>query len=60
MPWFTKTVVGTYVRVNIGVGETPGKNTYRIAEIRDCSESPKVYKLGMYNYQTFRIKIFGR
>lgn len=45
MPWFTKTVVGTYVRVNIGVGETPGKNTYRIAEIRDCSESPKVYKL---------------
>lgn len=45
MPWFRRTVVGCFVRVNIGVGETPGKNTYRIAEIRDCSESPKVYML---------------
>ena len=46
MPWFKRTVIGCYVRVNIGVGETPGKNTYRIAEIRDCSESAKVYMLG--------------
>lgn len=52
MPWFRKTVVGCYVRVNIGVGEVPGKNTYRIAEIRDCSESTKVYMLDPGDNQT--------
>ena len=46
MPWFKRTVIGCYVRVNIGAGESPGKITYRIAEIRDCSESSKVYMLG--------------
>jgi len=45
MPWFKRTVIGCYVRVNIGAGESPGKITYRIAEIRDCSESSKVYML---------------
>ena len=46
MPWFKRTVVGCFVRVNIGAGEQLGKITYRIAEIRDVSESSKIYNLG--------------
>ena len=38
-------VVGTYVRVSIGLGDESGAR-YRIAEIKDTGESSKTYKLG--------------
>jgi len=44
MPWFRNTIVGTYVRVSIGLGDESGAR-YRIAEIKDTGESSKTYKL---------------
>lgn len=41
-------VVGTYVRVSIGLGDESGAR-YRIAEIKDTGESSKTYKLGSEN-----------
>ena len=65
MPWFRNTsklcpylqflyslVVGTYVRVSIGLGDESGAR-YRIAEIKDTGESSKTYKLGSENAGIF-------
>ena len=60
MPWFKRTVVGCFVRVNIGAGEQMGKITYRIAEVRDVSESSKIYNLGMFSGKRLKFdKITG-
>ena len=44
MPWFKTTIIGCYVRVNIGTESKGGM--YRIAEITDVVESSKIYALG--------------
>ena len=45
MSWFSRTIQGCYVRVNIGTHEH--KSNYRIAEIVEVTESSKVYSLGL-------------
>ena len=59
MPWFKRTVVGCFVRVNIGAGEQMGKITYRIAEVRDVSESSKIYNLGMFSGKISKFEDYG-
>ncbi|XP_003744270.1 RNA polymerase-associated protein RTF1 homolog [Galendromus occidentalis] len=44
MPFFAKTVVGCFVK--IGVGQMGGAQNYRIAEILEVVETPKVYQCG--------------
>uniref|UniRef100_A0A4W3GVS4 RNA polymerase-associated protein RTF1 homolog n=1 Tax=Callorhinchus milii TaxID=7868 RepID=A0A4W3GVS4_CALMI len=44
MPFFSKTVVGCFVR--IGIGNSKGKPVYRVAEITGVVETGKVYQLG--------------
>ncbi|GFV35099.1 RNA polymerase-associated protein RTF1 homolog [Trichonephila clavipes] len=43
-PFFTKTVVGCFVR--IGIGANNGNPVYRVAEIIDVVETAKIYQLG--------------
>ena len=44
MPFFKETVTGAFVR--IGIGNHDGRPVYRVAEVIDVIETPKVYALG--------------
>ena len=44
MPFFKKVAVGSFVRV--GIGNHEGRPVYRIAEVTDVADTPKVYNLG--------------
>lgn len=46
LPIFEKTVVGCFVRINIGNNNANGKLVYRVAEITAVVETPKVYTFG--------------
>lgn len=43
-PFFSKTVVGCFVRV--GIGSNNGRPVYRVAEIMEVVETAKIYQLG--------------
>lgn len=44
LPFFKRIVCGCFIR--IGIGDKMGKKVYRVAEIFDVVETPKVYSLG--------------
>ena len=44
LPFFKELVCGCFIR--IGIGDKLGKKIYRVAEIYDVVETPKVYSLG--------------
>ncbi|CAO1411253.1 unnamed protein product [Diamesa tonsa] len=46
LPIFEKTVVGCFVRINIGNNNSSQKLVYRVAEITAVLETPKVYLFG--------------
>ena len=46
LPIFDKTVVGCFVRINIGNNNSNQKLVYRVAEITAVLETPKVYLFG--------------
>lgn len=46
LPIFEKTVVGCFVRINIGNNSSTQKLVYRVAEITAVVETPKVYAFG--------------
>ncbi|CAO1411241.1 unnamed protein product [Diamesa tonsa] len=46
LPTFDKTVVGSFVRINIGNNNSHSKTVYRVAEITAVLETPKVYLFG--------------
>lgn len=45
-PFFKDTVVGCFVRINIGQHQTTKKSIYIAAQIVDVMETPKIYNLG--------------
>lgn len=46
LPIFEKTVVGCFVRINIGNNNSTQKLVYRVAEITGVVETPKIYAFG--------------
>lgn len=44
MPFFSKTVVGCFVK--IGIGSNDGRPVYRVAQVMEVLETAKVYQLG--------------
>lgn len=46
LPIFEKTVIGCFVRINIGNNSSTQKLVYRVAEIIAVTETPKIYALG--------------
>lgn len=44
LPFFSETISGCYIRM--GIGQHDGRSVYRVAEIADVTETPKVYALG--------------
>lgn len=46
LPIFERTVVGCFVRINIGNNSSTHKLVYRVAEITSVVETPKVYAFG--------------
>ncbi|CRK92996.1 CLUMA_CG006588, isoform A [Clunio marinus] len=46
LPIFEKTVVGCFVRINIGNNNSTQKLVYRVAEITAVVETPKIYAFG--------------
>jgi RNA polymerase-associated protein RTF1 len=46
LPIFDKTVIGSFVRINIGNNAQTGKIVYRVAEIVDVVETAKIYQFG--------------
>lgn len=46
LPIFEKTVVGCFVRINIGNNSSTQKLVYRVAEITAVVETPKIYSFG--------------
>ena len=46
LPIFEKTVVGCFVRINIGNNASTQKLVYRVAEITAVVETPKIYAFG--------------
>ncbi len=46
LPIFNKTVVGSFVRINIGNNASTGKVVYRVAEITEVVETAKIYQFG--------------
>ena len=43
MPYFNDVVLGSFVRIGIGANE--GKSIYRVAEVIEIVETPKVYNI---------------
>lgn len=46
LPIFEKTIVGCFVRINIGNNSSQQKLVYRVAEITAVVETPKIYMFG--------------
>lgn len=46
LPIFEKTVIGCFVRINIGNNSSTQKLVYRVAEITAVVETPKIYSFG--------------
>ncbi len=46
LPVFEKTILGCFVRINIGNNNMTGKLVYRAAEIIAVVETPKIYQFG--------------
>lgn len=46
LPIFEKTVIGCFVRINIGNNSSSQKLVYRVAEITAVVETPKIYAFG--------------
>lgn len=46
LPIFEKTIVGCFVRINIGNNSSSQKLVYRVAEITGVVETPKIYAFG--------------
>lgn len=46
LPIFEKTIVGCFVRINIGNNSSSQKLVYRVAEITSVVETPKIYAFG--------------
>ena len=46
LPIFEKTVMGCFVRINIGNNNSTQKLVYRVAEITAVVETPKIYSFG--------------